>query len=327
VPATYGLIVNNPGAISGAFDIGWPAFLAYGTAIFGGLIVSNETYLTIDLTGATTIFGRLTHSGRDGLAFSPISTVPQVPSIDRSFNESSAVPIAGGKWAVYMRSNSGMYQVTSDYDAASWGTPTLWSPSSGYPTTTSRSKFVVSPSGRMIAVFNNSTSGRRLMTLALSEDGGVTWPWAVPIESRGYTQQPPSYPDVTFDGDDILILYDFGRNTGAGLYGGIGKRLYLARVSEKLVRYGASFTASIGGTNLHVTAIDAGSAAIRIGSFVHGGGVDGTSIIQGQSSGTPGGAGDYTIATASGGSQTVGISTMTTSGASESDVTKYVVTL
>jgi hypothetical protein len=327
VPATYGLIINNPDAVSGAFDIGRPTFLAYGTAIFGGLIVAHETYLTIDLTGATTIFGRLTHEGRDGLAFSSISTVPQVPSIDRSFNESSAVPIAGGKWAVYMRSNSGMYQVTSDYDAASWGTPALWSPSSGYPTTTSRSKFVISPSGRMIAVFNNSTSGRKLMTLALSEDGGVTWPWAVPIESRGYTQQPPSYPDVTFDGDDILILYDFGRNPGAGLYGGIGKRLYLARISEKLVRNGASFTASISGTNLHVTALDAGSAAIRIGSFVHGGGVDGTSIIQGQSSGAPGGAGDYAIATASGGSQTVGISNMTTSGASESDVIKYTVTL
>lgn len=327
VPATYGLIINNPTAISGAFDIGRPTYLAYGTAIFGGLVVAGESYMTIDLTGATTIFGRLTHVGRDGLAFSPISTVPQVPSADRSFNESSAVPIMGGKWAVYMRSLSGMYQVTSDYDAASWGTPALWSPLSFYPTTTSRSKFVMSPSGRMIAVFNNSTAGRKLMTLAMSEDGGITWPWAVPIESRGYTQQPPSYPDVTFDGDDILILYDFGRNPGAGLNGGIGKRLYLAKISEKLVRNGASFTASISGTTLHVTALNAGSAAIKVGAFVHGSGVDGTSIIQGQASGTTGGVGDYTVSTASGGSQTVASATMTTSGASESDVIKYTVTL
>lgn len=67
-------------------------------------------------------------------------------------------------------------------------------------------------SGRMAIAYNNSIDGKQL-TLSISEDDGVTFPYSVLIEpdqSQGATQAM-----LSINGDSILVIYDFGRETSA----------------------------------------------------------------------------------------------------------------
>ncbi len=78
-----------------------------------------------------------------------------------------------------------------------------------------------SPSGNLILAFNHTPSGRHNMALALSKDGGETWPHLATVDDR---KEPvgTSYPNLCFgakpDGSYdglIYVAYDHGRGKKA----------------------------------------------------------------------------------------------------------------
>ncbi|MBE6760947.1 MAG: exo-alpha-sialidase [Ruminococcaceae bacterium] len=106
-------------------------------------------------------------------------------------------------------------------------------------TVDSRNFFGVLPSGKMLFVFhNNDTRKRDTLTVALSEDGGVTWPYKLLIDERLHSTYP--FVDVTSNGE-ILIIHDHGRirpsNDGKG-----GGEILLARITEEDIMAGKLVT-------------------------------------------------------------------------------------
>ncbi len=64
------------------------------------------------------------------------------------------------------------------------------------------------PSGNVIYVHHYYTTERSMMSVWLSEDGGVTWPHCIILDARTGV----SYPDVSLDADDnIYVTWDHNR--------------------------------------------------------------------------------------------------------------------
>ena len=84
-------------------------------------------------------------------------------------------------------------------------------------------RFYVSrtPDGRVLLVYNDHENVRTNMTLALSEDDGVTWKHKICIDTR----PDLSYPDVDFHDGFIYLTYDRER-TGA-------KEILFSRFTEE----------------------------------------------------------------------------------------------
>jgi hypothetical protein len=117
---------------------------------------------------------------------------------------------------------TGRAQITrSTNGGKTWSTPVEWSALGNSPS--SRLWVGTSPSGRLVVAYNNSTEPTRShMTLAISEDGGATFPHSVLLDARDAV----SYPSVYFDdAGNICTVYDRSR-TGA-------KEINVARVSEQ----------------------------------------------------------------------------------------------
>lgn len=91
------------------------------------------------------------------------------------------------------------------------------------PSASSRTWLGNAPSGRMVYCWNNNLNRQALM-LGLSEDGGVTYPWRVRLESDSVGQV--TYPVVAFgEGGDMYIAYDNERTSGK-------RQIRLAKVNE-----------------------------------------------------------------------------------------------
>lgn len=83
--------------------------------------------------------------------------------------------------------------------------------------------------GALVVAFNNSsagitrdeprTSARKPLSIALSEDGGATWPWVRDIEAGGVqgdkdASEEYSYPSLLQDAEEkIIVAYTFRRET------------------------------------------------------------------------------------------------------------------
>ncbi len=74
---------------------------------------------------------------------------------------------------------------------------------------TPNTRFYISrtPSGRILLVHNNDAKERKIMTVCLSDDDGMTFPYSVCIDERTAL----TYPDCDFLGDKIVLVYDHGR--------------------------------------------------------------------------------------------------------------------
>lgn len=144
--------------------------------------------------------------------FSYVSTIPRSARAD--FNEPALVQLRDGSVMVHNRTQIGNVVRTTTPGTWNWGTA---QPFTGFPTASSRSALVRSPSGRLVLVTNKSnTLQRENMTIALSDDDGRTWPVQHTIDVRPGV----SYPEIAFAPDgDILVVYDFGRFWGAILLG------------------------------------------------------------------------------------------------------------
>lgn len=89
------------------------------------------------------------------------------------------------------------------------------------------------PSGNILYLFNNSREPKReLLSAALSEDGGKTFPYVILLDERLSSTYPKA--DITAEGD-IFIAYDQGRHRANRES---GSEILFARITEEDIKAG-----------------------------------------------------------------------------------------
>ena len=96
-----------------------------------------------------------------------------------------------------------------------------------------RNNIMLLPSGNLLYLFNNSRESKReLLTAAISEDGGKTFPYVLLLDERMHSSYPMA--DITKDGE-IFIIYDQGRSRGSL---DTGSEILFARITEEDIKQG-----------------------------------------------------------------------------------------
>lgn len=111
-----------------------------------------------------------------------------------------------GRLLCQWRSKAGIYQSIRNGDGV-WSAPALWT---GILPHAAQTKHYLgrSPTGRLVAVLNKSTTRDR-MTVAISEDDGDTWLEEHQVE---VFSGESTYPTVAYDqSGNVLITFDAGR--------------------------------------------------------------------------------------------------------------------
>jgi predicted neuraminidase len=121
----------------------------------------------------------------------------------------SVVQLAGGRLLAVMRNTGGqwLWVTASDDLGQTWSRPT----DSGFANPGSAAALAKLATGHLILVFNDHPTQRSNLTVAMSEDDGLTWPWrrllAADDESR-------SYPSIVQSPDGrVHILYSLSRRS------------------------------------------------------------------------------------------------------------------
>ena len=126
------------------------------------------------------------------------------------FFETELIQRMDGSLMSLTRSYTNSFETTRSFSIDGGKT---WSAQETYTalgeTTSSRMWMGRTPAGRLMVVYNNLKS-RKNMVVKLSEDDGETFPYSVVLEGPA-SPQNTSYPIATFDGDDIYVIYDYGR--------------------------------------------------------------------------------------------------------------------
>jgi hypothetical protein len=143
--------------------------------------------------------------------FQWVTTLPR--NVPEDFTEPALVQLRDGRMLVHQRTARGLYQrFTTAPGVWRW---TAGQPFVGFPTVSTRSALLRSPTGRLVMITNKSATTRENMTIAISEDEGVSWPYQHTFDTRGGI----SYPDMTFSPEgDILLAHDFGRFWGQVIF-------------------------------------------------------------------------------------------------------------
>lgn len=137
--------------------------------------------------------------------FSKVGFIPVDVSL-MGIYEHMIVQLKDSTYLGMMRTENGIYYSKSK-DGNIWDKATKFTDLGA--TTSSRFYLGKLNSGRLIFVFNNSKN-RSNMTVCLSEDDGITWPYKILIDDAAYI----TYPDVIETEPGILnIVYDSFRFT------------------------------------------------------------------------------------------------------------------
>lgn len=123
----------------------------------------------------------------------------------------SLCPLADGSLLMYLRTlekdNGTIWQSRSQDNGRTWSEPLR----THLPNPSSRVDLTRLQSGRLILAFNDSSSARTPLTLALSEDEGKTWALRYDIESE--THEEFSYPALIQSRDGVIHVAYTYRNT------------------------------------------------------------------------------------------------------------------
>jgi hypothetical protein len=116
---------------------------------------------------------------------------------DGSLNSCFEVSLAEtGKGSIlaFFRTTGVQYMVRSTDSGKTWSAP---KPFTAHPNcANAKADLARSPSGRLVLVFNRWPTGRMNMCIALSDDGGETWPHYYVFDDR--KGPGTSYPNVQF---------------------------------------------------------------------------------------------------------------------------------
>jgi hypothetical protein len=210
--AVMALLIQNPQATAGSFIVGRINYLGVGRPEAPG-VLGNDVYMLNDSPGGSITWGRLTASGADAIAYTPLNTLPSLPGPAGVGLECSWAPLSGGRvMALFRTASDGLYTMTSLPGVTGWNTAVKWTawpnPSGGVPAG-ARACIIRLPSGLLAIGFNWHASLRYNMSLTLSADGGVTWPYIALVDT---TRGKGAYPALAFDNAGrILMAEDYQR--------------------------------------------------------------------------------------------------------------------
>lgn len=121
----------------------------------------------------------------------------------------SVVQLDSGRLLAVMRNTGGewLWVTASDDLGRTWSRPA----DSGFANPGSAAALAKLASGHLILVFNDHPTERTHLTVALSEDHGVTWPWRRVLAGDDESR---SYPSITQSPDGLIhILYSLSRRS------------------------------------------------------------------------------------------------------------------
>lgn len=140
------------------------------------------------------------------------STLPDAiatSSFDENFIAQSHDGTLRAIWRTASSSES-LETCMSHDGGVSWGAASKYTEIVGV-NASSRAWLGTSPTGRMVLIYNNVASARQYLTIALSDDGGASYPHKMLLEAQPASS---SYPWVVFgDNGEIFVFYDKGRNS------------------------------------------------------------------------------------------------------------------
>lgn len=154
-----------------------------------------------------------------------VTTSPSLWSSNDSWDETIHCDLPDGSLFTAARTKDSYYKTVLPAGGQIWPTPVKWTT----PGTMSVSRAALKPTagGRIALVFNNSALNvRSNMTIKLSEDGLASFSRSLTFDTRTEI----SYPDITIDGDDIYVVYDYQR-TGA-------RKINMVKMSEAALAAG-----------------------------------------------------------------------------------------
>jgi len=233
--------LTNPLAKDGSFTFTAPQFIDYG---FVGSVatISGSLYFTANQGSragtappeAGMKLHRIVSYNGDKIQTEFISKLPPATPdhSEDSFFETSLAETGPNEILANIRGKTRQFMTRSADGGKTWSQP---EPFAAYENAgNTKADLARSPSGNLIYAFNKTTGGRYNLTLAISSDGGKTWPQAVVIDDR--VKPGTSYPNITFgakpDGSydgRIYVAYDHGRGRDAP---GFIKEITVATVPE-----------------------------------------------------------------------------------------------
>lgn len=152
---------------------------------------------------------RANYGSKSLVNFSKVGYIPVLPSI-MGIHEHMIVQLKDNSFLAMVRTFDGIYYSKSK-DGMSWDMSKKFTDLG--ETTVARFHLSKLKSGRLIFIYNNSLT-RSNLTICLSDDDGVTWPYKMILDGSNHV----SYPDMIESDDGILnIVYDFGRNTAGAI--------------------------------------------------------------------------------------------------------------
>ena len=146
----------------------------------------------------------LYYTSTDGTSWSKRSSVASNPGN----TEPSFVQLSTGRLISVMR-NEGqgwLWVMVSDDNGKSWTEPK----DSGFLNPASATQIIRLANGHLVLIYNDSATQRRPLSIALSADGGRTWPYRKVLKEGADTY---SYPFAVQGSDGIIhILYSLNRD-------------------------------------------------------------------------------------------------------------------
>jgi hypothetical protein len=246
--STWSVLLKNPLAQTEPFAFGPPAFIDYGfvgsPALIGGQIYFTANQNTSTPPPWPDSMGMKLHRvlsiTNDQIKTELVSRLPYAAA-DGSLNSCFEVSLAEtskGNILACFRTTGSQYMTRSADGGKTWDTPIAFT---AHPNATStKADLARSPSGRLVLAFNRMAKSRINMCVALSDDGGKTWPHYYVFDPR--TDPGTSYPNVAFGTDaqgkydgTMYVAYDHGR----GVRGpNLPKEIAVAKIPEESVATG-----------------------------------------------------------------------------------------
>lgn len=240
--SAWTVLLKNPLAKTEPFAFGPPAFIDFGfvgtPALIGGQVYFTANQNTSgpppwhESTGMK--LHRVLSIANDQIRTECVSRLPYAAA-DGSLNSCFEVSLAEtgpGNILACFRTTGSQYMTRSADGGKTWDTPAAFTAHPNCNNT--KADLARSPSGRLVLAFNRMEKGRLNMCVALSTDGGKTWPHYYVFDER--TKPGTSYPNVAFGADaqgqydgTIYVAYDHGRGKGAPDF---TKEITIAKIPE-----------------------------------------------------------------------------------------------
>lgn len=246
--SVWTIVLENPLSRNVPFAFGPPACVDFGfvgsPALIGGKVHFTANQNTAGPPpwpeGAGMKLYRVSGIADGRIRADRVSLLP-FAAADGSLNSCFEVSLAEtgpGQILACFRTTGPQYLTRSRDGGATWDTP---APFTEHPNAANaKADLARSPSGRLVLAFNRMAASRDHMCVALSSDGGRTWPQHYVFDDR--KGPGTSYPNVAFGADaqgnydgNIHVAYDHGRGRRPPEF---TKEILVAVISEESVAAG-----------------------------------------------------------------------------------------